>query len=215
MRSSQLKPRRAAFAAWQERIAPVFDVARHLLLVDVAAGAIVTQARAEFTDASPAVRALRLSEWGVDDLVCGAISRPLAVMVSGQGIRLIPFVTGPLDEVVQAWLRGGLAGERFTMPGCCGRPRGRGRRRAENSAEESMMNMKGRGGGGGGAGGGGGGGGRGAGGGGRRGRLNGPLAGGPGGTCVCPQCGHAEPHAQGEPCARKQCPQCGVALRRK
>ncbi|MBM3188772.1 MAG: hypothetical protein FJZ90_08640 [Chloroflexi bacterium] len=60
------------------------------------------------------------------------------------------------------------------------------------------------------------GGGRGA-GGGRRGglgRRGGPLAAGPGGECVCPQCGHREPHTLGQPCYAKTCPQCGTRMTR-
>jgi hypothetical protein len=46
------------------------------------------------------------------------------------------------------------------------------------------------------------------------GRRGGPLAAGPGGSCVCPQCGRREPHERGIPCVQKQCPACGVAMMR-
>lgn len=216
MRPTDPTPRRAAFAAWHERIAPVFDVAQQLLVVDATAGGITAERRLDLAASLPAERALQLSELGVGVLICGAISRPLAVMVTAQGIRLIPFVAGPLDEIVSAWLRDRLETGRFAMPGCCGRPCGRGRRRgAGTTGEETTMNTTGGGNGGGGGRGGGRGGGGGGGGGGGMGRGGGPRAGGPGGTCVCPKCGHEEPHAQGSPCAQQKCPQCGVALRRK
>lgn len=47
-----------------------------------------------------------------------------------------------------------------------------------------------------------------------RGRMGGPSAAGPGGVCVCPKCGHKEPHAAGQPCSRKSCPKCGAAMTR-
>lgn len=47
------------------------------------------------------------------------------------------------------------------------------------------------------------------------GRMGGPLAAGPGGNCVCPQCGHKEPHKIGAPCARQKCPKCGTAMARE
>jgi predicted Fe-Mo cluster-binding NifX family protein len=76
-----------------------------------------------------------LVELGVGTLVCGAISRPLHDMVASQGIRVVPFVTGDLDKVVQAWLNGELARDAFCMPGCCRRrhrfQRMRGRRHKE------------------------------------------------------------------------------------
>jgi hypothetical protein len=53
----------------------------------------------------------------------------------------------------------------------------------------------------------GGGGGRGQGG---RGQAQGNRPGsGPGGMCVCPSCGHRQPHQRGVPCYSVQCPECG------
>ncbi|MFA5074166.1 MAG: hypothetical protein WC539_09770 [Nitrospirota bacterium] len=56
--------------------------------------------------------------------------------------------------------------------------------------------------------------GRGSGGGGR-GQMGGRSAAGPGGECVCPKCGHKEPHERGMPCTQKKCPQCGITLTRR
>ena len=68
---------------------------------------------------------------GVEVLICGAISRPLAEMITDSGIRLIPFLSGDVEEVIQAFLAGNLPNSAFLMPGCCGRRRrfrsGRGR----------------------------------------------------------------------------------------
>ena len=48
-----------------------------------------------------------------------------------------------------------------------------------------------------------------------KGRMGGPLRAGPGGQCLCPQCGHRTPHAAGEPCSEKVCPKCGTAMTRE
>lgn len=37
---------------------------------------------------------------------------------------------------------------------------------------------------------------------------------GPGGSCVCPNCGQTQPHANGRPCSRMVCPACGASMRR-
>jgi len=68
--------------------------------------------------------------------------------------------------------------------------------------------VRGRGGGGGRGGGAGRGGGRGP------GRMGGGKAAGPGGYCVCPNCGHQEPHTVGVPCYQKKCPECGTQMTR-
>ena len=59
---------------------------------------------------------------------------------------------------------------------------------------------------------GGGGPGRGRGGGGR---MGGPKAAGPGGYCLCPKCGHREPHVAGRPCTEQVCPKCGTRMVRE
>lgn len=58
-----------------------------------------------------------------------------------------------------------------------------------------------------------GGGGRGAGRGGA-GRMGGSAA-GPGGNCVCPNCGHKQPHVVGQPCVEQNCPKCGTRMIRE
>ena len=47
-----------------------------------------------------------------------------------------------------------------------------------------------------------------------RGRMSGPFAAGPGGSCVCPSCGHKDPHVAGQPCYLKSCPKCGTKMAR-
>lgn len=210
---------KAAFATWNQRIAPVFDVAREIHVVDAESGRIVGESRETLSSDLPVHKALRLAELRIDTLICGAISRPLLAMVSGYGIRVVPFVAGDLREVIRAWLGGRLTGQSFAMPGC----RRRGRRRVGGvlgiHQEESIMRQGGGGGmgmGGGGRGGGTGMGGGGQGGGRRRaGRQGGPKAAGPGGSCVCPRCEYREPHERGTPCMKRKCPKCGVPLTRE
>jgi hypothetical protein len=38
---------------------------------------------------------------------------------------------------------------------------------------------------------------------------------GPGGTCVCPNCGRETAHQRGTPCTSQKCPNCGQAMVRK
>jgi hypothetical protein len=38
---------------------------------------------------------------------------------------------------------------------------------------------------------------------------------GPGGNCVCPKCGHKEPHVAGQRCMDKVCPSCGTKMVRE
>ncbi|MBD3164215.1 DUF134 domain-containing protein [Candidatus Woesearchaeota archaeon] len=47
-----------------------------------------------------------------------------------------------------------------------------------------------------------------------RGRMGG-FAAGPDGDCICPECGHQQPHARGQPCAKIKCPECDTIMTRK
>jgi hypothetical protein len=38
---------------------------------------------------------------------------------------------------------------------------------------------------------------------------------GPGGTCICPKCGHKEPHVVGQRCLDRPCPDCGTKMIRE
>ena len=59
----------------------------------------------------------------------------------------------------------------------------------------------------------GGGGGRGRGSGRGRG-MGGGFAQGPGGDCICPNCGYREKHKLGTPCYSLKCPKCGTPMTR-
>jgi predicted Fe-Mo cluster-binding NifX family protein len=194
---------KTAFAYWDNRIAPVFDIARQIHVVEAESGRIVAETEEVLTDDLPVQKVIRLAELGVGTLVCGAISRPLHELVAAYGIEVIPFVAGDLCEVIQAWLSDNLEHDTFAMPGCCGRGLGLRRGMRGMSQEDYPMNGRKRGGQGRGQGGQG------------RGRMGGPLAGGAAGACLCPKCGHREPHERGVPCVQKQCPKCGTAMTRE
>ncbi len=197
---------KAAFSVWNDRIAPVFDVARHVYLIEVEEGEIVGEQHETLPPEAFANRVSRLAHWGVDVLVCGAISRPLYALIAAYGIEIIPFVAGEVSEIVEVWRKGMFDHDTFLMPGCWRRGHGCWFRTLNHiGKEEYLMQVRGRGGGGG----------KGRAPQGGRGRMGGPFAAGPGGSCACPQCGYREPHKRGVPCVQQKCPQCGTPLVRE
>ncbi|MCK4341845.1 MAG: NifB/NifX family molybdenum-iron cluster-binding protein [Phycisphaerae bacterium] len=114
---------RVALPTWDGRISPVFDVARRLLVVDVERDAEIGRSEVDLEETRLAARASRVTALGVHVLICGAISWPLEAMLTSAGIRLIPQICGPVEDVLRAFLAGQLPDEAFLMPGCCGRRR--------------------------------------------------------------------------------------------
>lgn len=108
---------------WDGRVSPVFDVAKHLLVVDVERNAEIGRSETDLEAPQLASRARRLTEVGVHVLICGAISWPLEAMLVSAGVQVIPQTCGPVEDVLRAFLSGQLMNEAFLMPGCCGRRR--------------------------------------------------------------------------------------------
>jgi predicted Fe-Mo cluster-binding NifX family protein len=117
---------RIAIPTWQGRVSPVFDTAQQLLIVEAADGVETGRHVEALRQEMAPQRAARIRELGIDVLICGAISWPLADMVAAAGVELVPFVNGECDHVLAAYLGGRLPSPQFLMPGCCGRRRGRG-----------------------------------------------------------------------------------------
>ncbi len=111
---------KAAFSVWNGRVAPVFDVSRHVRIVDAASGTIVHEEDETLPDDSPFGKATRLANLGAEVLVCGAISRPVQAVTASRGIRVIPFIAGDIEKIIGAWLDGTLGQGAFAMPGLTG-----------------------------------------------------------------------------------------------
>jgi predicted Fe-Mo cluster-binding NifX family protein len=115
---------RVAITIWDNRVSPVFDTARELLVAQVDGRQLLDRRQENLGHPAPGLRVDRMRELNVDTLICGAISRPLAEMLAAAGIRVIPFVAGDADEVLAAYLNGELPAPSFAMPGCrCGQGR--------------------------------------------------------------------------------------------
>ena len=207
---------KVALTVWNGRISPVFDVSRKILVLDIRNGVVADRREEAIEGIDPAQKAGKLAEWQVRELICGAVSRPLAGLFAAYGIRTIPFIAGDAEEVIEAYLARKLPNRSMAMPGCCGGGRRRYPGKSDKDKDKEANYMFGKGRGGMGQGGGRGlGGGRGKGKGGQGGgRMGGPLAAGPSGFCICPQCGQKEPHERAVPCLMRKCPKCGATMTR-
>jgi predicted Fe-Mo cluster-binding NifX family protein len=99
-------------------VSTVFDFAEKLSLAEIEGQTEKIRLEIPLPNEPIPQKAGRLKELDVDVLICGAISKPLAFLIIGAGIKIIPFVSGQIDEVLNAYISGQLTDSRFLMPGC-------------------------------------------------------------------------------------------------
>ena len=109
---------KTALSVWNDRISPVFDSARTLLIAEIKKGKIIDRYYEPVHFDFPSSRTLKIFSLGVDVLICGAISHLYADMIEAYNIRLIPFIAGNTEQVLDAYLKGILPAPEFQMPGC-------------------------------------------------------------------------------------------------
>jgi len=109
---------KVALPVWNGRISPVFDVAQRVLVVETENGQTSQRIEEALGEPLPISKVGHLKALGVDVLLCGAVSRPVAVMVEAAGIELLSWVAGPVEDVLNAYLQGRLSSGQFLMPGC-------------------------------------------------------------------------------------------------
>jgi predicted Fe-Mo cluster-binding NifX family protein len=110
---------RLAIPTRNNRISPVFDSAGQVLLLDLEGGEERSRCVAPLPADSLPARVTRLQELGVTVLICGGISRPLRQLVEAGGIRIHPWIAGPVNDVLLAYRQGRIDDARWLMPGCC------------------------------------------------------------------------------------------------
>lgn len=119
---------KVALTVWGDRISPVFDAARTILIAEIQDGEIVDRRNEAFLPEMSCRLAGMLNNLGIDVLICGAISQLPAGIIENSGIKLIPFVVGNVEKVLGSYVNGAQIVPAFSMPGCGwrhGRKKGR------------------------------------------------------------------------------------------
>jgi predicted Fe-Mo cluster-binding NifX family protein len=120
---------RVAIPVWNQRVSPVLDTAKTLMIVNVEGNREVDRTEAPLRDKSLVLRCSHIRDLNIQTLLCGAVSQPLFEMLTAAGIKILPWISGQVEEVLGAYLSGSLTHPRFHMPGCgkhFGRKRFRG-----------------------------------------------------------------------------------------
>jgi predicted Fe-Mo cluster-binding NifX family protein len=108
---------RVAMTVWGDRVSPVLDCARTLLVVEMAGSKVVDRA-VEFVEAGYLPGMMRIiRKHGVQVLICGAVSQELANIIETCDVELIPFLAGDAETILETFARGQSISA-FAMPGC-------------------------------------------------------------------------------------------------
>jgi predicted Fe-Mo cluster-binding NifX family protein len=130
-----------AIPIWNDRVSSAFDFAHKLLLVDIECGHETGREEISLLPESIPEKANRLKTLGVKVLICGAISRSLASQVKASGVKVLPYVVGQVDEILEAYLTDKLVQPQFVLPGSWPGAR-RGFRRRRRSHRSGKLNAK-------------------------------------------------------------------------
>jgi predicted Fe-Mo cluster-binding NifX family protein len=109
---------RIAIPHWRDRVSPMFDESRRLLLVDIKNGREVSRVEEVLVLDNPLLRVKQVKKTKADILVCGAISQALKHNLQAAGIVVMGFTCGPVNDIIEAILERTLMNPKFAMPGC-------------------------------------------------------------------------------------------------
>jgi predicted Fe-Mo cluster-binding NifX family protein len=108
---------KVAIAVWQDRVSSVLDFSQQLFIVELKDGDETSRVQIALPEQTALGRLVRMRELGIDVLICGAVSQPLASAITAAGVRLLPYVTGAMDDVLKAYQAGQLDRPQFELPG--------------------------------------------------------------------------------------------------
>ncbi|HSL60450.1 MAG TPA: NifB/NifX family molybdenum-iron cluster-binding protein [Desulfotignum sp.] len=106
-----------AVTVWGNRISPVFDSAHTLLIAELTDKKISGQYYTELDPGAPVDLIRTLKKNKVNLLVCGAISKTAADLITDQQIHLISFVTGNVRQFLDSFALNCTVGKKHMMPG--------------------------------------------------------------------------------------------------
>lgn len=107
-----------AVTVWGQRVSPVFDSARTLLIAEINGKVLTASSRIAFDPDRPLELLHLLRAQEVILIICGAVSEGPAAMIEAAGIELIPFIAGDVQQVLEHFCQRRRLDHSFRMPGC-------------------------------------------------------------------------------------------------
>jgi predicted Fe-Mo cluster-binding NifX family protein len=142
MGKETLSVMKVALTAWDDRISPVFDSAKKLLIAEIKEAKVINKHYESFNTERTFQLVTVLNNLGIDVLICGAISETPSNIIEAGGIKLIPFIGGNIEQVLDSYAKGLQIVPTFLMPGCrCTQGRKRKGRRSFSFQQKEVSKM--------------------------------------------------------------------------
>jgi len=107
-----------AITAWGNRVSPVFDAARTLLIAKLENQTVTSKTYLAFHPDDIGELAALLNRHRVSTLICGAISTKPADNLGEKHIHLISFVSGNAMDILNNFASRNTIDQTYMMPGC-------------------------------------------------------------------------------------------------
>ena len=108
---------RIAVSIWEDKVSPVLDTATRLLIIERGSQREESRFEVYLIQQDISQRCFFIRGLELDVLICGAVSRRFSGMLSASGIQIISGISGPAEDVLEAYIQGNLFQSRFLMPG--------------------------------------------------------------------------------------------------
>jgi predicted Fe-Mo cluster-binding NifX family protein len=117
-----------ALTSWGTIISPLYDASCNLMIVRPDGQRLITDVR----DLSLPDRAQLCIKEGVQVLICGAISNEAYTILKENGVNVLSWICGSVDELIIAYQKNEDIASSYSMPGCrqikCRNQKGQGRK---------------------------------------------------------------------------------------
>lgn len=106
-----------ALVVFEDRISAVFDNSSQLLLVSIKDNLVESTKEINFSALCIVEMIGILKDESAKILICGAISEFMQQTIEKSSMKVIPWISGSVEKVLDAWMKGTM--EELVMPGCC------------------------------------------------------------------------------------------------
>ena len=109
---------KVAVTVWEDRVSPVFDSAKNLLIAEIENARVMKTRYQQFDPEMVFQLAQMLKDHQVDAIICGAVSEGPANLLEAAGFELISFIAGDVDQVLENFIKDQPVWTELIMPGC-------------------------------------------------------------------------------------------------